>query len=114
MPKIALTCMNSAFPMICGRSAGESRLRGRASEWSPGLGARTSRAAGSRCSWHLKPRRLRGRGTEKEASIQRRLANARVEVERAGEYHYRVINDVLDRAVDELSAIIEKQYSEGD
>ena len=50
--------------------------------------------------------RLRSRGTEAEASIQRRLANARVELAHAGEYQYQVINENLEYAVAQLRAIV--------
>ena len=44
--------------------------------------------------------RLRARGTDDEATIERRLANARRELEMAARYDVHVINDELDRAVD--------------
>jgi guanylate kinase len=44
-------------------------------------------------------RRLRSRGTESEAVLQRRLQTARSELELAPRYRYRVVNDDLDRAV---------------
>jgi guanylate kinase len=50
--------------------------------------------------------RLRARGTDDEATIERRLANARREVEAAERYEVRVVNDELDRAVDELASIL--------
>ena len=50
--------------------------------------------------------RLRGRGTESEESIQLRLKNARIEMQAADDYEYLIVNDVLDEAVDLLSAII--------
>ena len=43
-------------------------------------------------------RRLRGRGTEDEEQVARRLANARSEMARAPEYDVRIVNDDLDRA----------------
>ena len=52
--------------------------------------------------------RLRARGTDDEATIERRLANARREIEMAAGYDVHVINDELDRAVDELAAILEQ------
>jgi guanylate kinase len=58
-------------------------------------------------------RRLRDRGTEDEASVQRRLANARRELERAGEYDYQVINDDLDTTVEQVHNIIEQQFGSG-
>ena len=50
--------------------------------------------------------RLRGRGTETEEQIQRRLARARGEYREADFYDYVVINDNLETAADELNAII--------
>lgn len=50
--------------------------------------------------------RLRGRATEDEASVTRRLSNARGEVQHYGLYEYVVVNDDLDRASDELCAIV--------
>ncbi len=50
--------------------------------------------------------RIRGRKTESEAKIQQRLERAKMELERSLEYDYRVINDDLDRAADEIKAII--------
>ena len=47
--------------------------------------------------------RLRARGTDDEATIERRLANARREIEMAAGYDVHVINDELDRAVDGLA-----------
>jgi guanylate kinase len=54
-------------------------------------------------------RRLRARGTESEDAIARRLEVARRELARAGSYKFRVVNDVVDRAVDEISEILSKQ-----
>jgi guanylate kinase len=51
-------------------------------------------------------KRLRSRGTESEEAIQRRLAGARRELARSGEYQYTVINDDLDTAVTELLALV--------
>jgi len=51
-------------------------------------------------------RRLRGRGTESEATIALRLNNARKELACAGSYDYLIVNDRLDRAVDNLRSII--------
>jgi guanylate kinase len=50
--------------------------------------------------------RLRKRGTESEEAIGRRLAGARGELARAGEYDHQVINDNLERAVAEVAALI--------
>lgn len=51
-------------------------------------------------------KRLRGRGTETEEVIQRRLAIARRELALADRYKYQVVNDNLDRAVDEIIHIL--------
>jgi len=50
--------------------------------------------------------RLRARGTDDEATIERRLAGARRELEAAACYDVHVINDELDRAVEELASIL--------
>ncbi len=44
--------------------------------------------------------RLRARGTDDETTIERRLTNARREIEMAAGYDVHVINDELDRAVE--------------
>jgi guanylate kinase len=51
--------------------------------------------------------RLRGRATEDEVSIERRLATARWELQQEDAFNARVVNDDLDRAVEEVAAIIE-------
>jgi guanylate kinase len=51
-------------------------------------------------------RRLRSRGTESEAAIQRRLEVARRELARADQYQFQVINDTVDRAVERISEIL--------
>lgn len=53
-------------------------------------------------------RRLRARGTESEDKIQRRLATAASELERARSYKHIVVNDDLDRAVDEILNILKQ------
>ncbi|MBR6301769.1 guanylate kinase [bacterium] len=55
--------------------------------------------------------RLRGRHTEDEATIQKRLAQVKVELERSQKYDYTVINDNVERAVDEIEKIAEKEIS---
>jgi guanylate kinase len=55
--------------------------------------------------------RLRARGTETEAAIQRRLEGARRELARVNEYQYVVINDDLDMAVAELRSITHRHFS---
>ena len=58
-------------------------------------------------------RRLRGRGTEDEASIECRLENARREMEMASSYDVRIVNDDLDRAADKLERTIDQYESNG-
>ncbi len=51
-------------------------------------------------------RRLRGRGTETEEVIRKRMETAKVELARKMEYDVQVVNDDLNRATDELVAYI--------
>jgi guanylate kinase len=51
-------------------------------------------------------RRLRGRGTDDEAKIQKRLARARDEIRAIREFDYVVVNDVLADAVRTFKAVI--------
>jgi guanylate kinase len=53
-------------------------------------------------------RRLRERATESEGEIEERLARAREQLGQAGEFDYVIVNDDLDRAVDELVGIVER------
>jgi guanylate kinase len=62
-------------------------------------------------SWEAYEERLRRRGTEDEATIERRLARARQELARAKDYQYVVINDDLDEAVKQLTAIVQRQFT---
>ena len=50
--------------------------------------------------------RSRAEGSVKEEDIARRLAKAKVEIENYREYGYILVNDVLDRAVEEMAAIV--------
>ena len=50
--------------------------------------------------------RLRGRNKDSEDAIRERLATARREVSAVEEYDYVVVNDSLDRCVEEIGAII--------
>jgi guanylate kinase len=58
--------------------------------------------------------RLRGRGTESESAIQRRLAAARAEEARSGEYTHVLVNDRLDDTVAALRRIVESQFQGGE
>lgn len=51
-------------------------------------------------------RRLRSRGTETEETVNARLERARQEYTEADFYDYIIINDDVEKAADELSAII--------
>ena len=56
--------------------------------------------------------RLRDRGTESEEAVQRRLATARKELQLADRYRYRVVNDDLDRTVEEICGIVLQAVSD--
>lgn len=58
-------------------------------------------------------RRLRARGTDDEATIQHRLMNARRELEMSKLYDVHVINDDVDRSVDELAGILVRNHCGG-
>ena len=51
--------------------------------------------------------RIRGRGTDAEAAIEKRLARARQELEAKGEFDAVVINDDLDQALAELETLMQ-------
>lgn len=54
-------------------------------------------------------RRLRGRGTETEDAIQKRLHTVKSEMKNAKAFHYNVINDDVERAVEEIEGIIKNE-----
>lgn len=56
--------------------------------------------------------RLRGRATDSDDVIEKRLKNSISELKYAEKYDYRVINDDLDTAVAETRAVIEKVRTE--
>lgn len=51
--------------------------------------------------------RLRGRGTDADEVIERRLEIARREIASAGIFHYAVVNERVEEAVDQLVFLIE-------
>ncbi len=53
--------------------------------------------------------RLRGRRSEDDARLKRRLESAVTELAAVGEYHYVVVNDDLDRATAALSSILDSE-----
>lgn len=50
--------------------------------------------------------RSRAEGAVREEVIERRLAKAKQEIENYREYGYILVNDILDRAVEEMTAIV--------
>jgi guanylate kinase len=52
-------------------------------------------------------RRLRSRNTEKESDVEKRLGNAAREISRWREYDYLLINDNLEKAVDQMTALVD-------
>ncbi len=57
--------------------------------------------------------RLRERGTENEAGIQRRLLSAQRELARAHEFEQQLVNDDLDRTVHAFRRLIEQYIRKG-
>ncbi len=57
-------------------------------------------------SWEVLEQRLRGRHTETEAAIQRRLEVARRELAAAGEYRHQIVNQDIETAVRQIQAIL--------
>lgn len=53
--------------------------------------------------------RLRGRNTETDAQLAERLRNALTELHEADRYHWVVVNDVLEKAIDDVSTIIDAE-----
>jgi guanylate kinase len=56
-------------------------------------------------------KRLRTRGTESEGEIEERLAQALEQSKLAGEFTYTVVNDDLERAIDELEGIVRRELA---
>ena len=50
--------------------------------------------------------RLRGRNTETEEAIQKRLASIKLEIENSKHYDYTIVNDTVENAVAQLENII--------
>jgi len=57
-------------------------------------------------SWEELERRLRGRGTEDPAVIERRLAQAKVELAAEGEFDTVIVNTSIAEAAQQLAALI--------
>lgn len=56
-------------------------------------------------------RRLRGRNTDTEEVISRRLENARTEISQSCWYDYRVINDNIETSLDRMKEIIRQEMA---
>ncbi len=50
--------------------------------------------------------RLRGRHTETEDAIQKRLASIKLEIENSKHFDYKIVNDTVDSAVKQLEELI--------
>lgn len=59
-------------------------------------------------SWDELERRLRGRGTEDEAVIERRLAQAAVELAAEGEFDEVITNTSVTEAADQLATLLDR------
>jgi guanylate kinase len=57
-------------------------------------------------------KQLRGRKTETEQSIQRRLREAQAELARANQYRFQVINDTVEHAVKQICDILAQSGAE--
>ena len=57
-------------------------------------------------SWEELERRIRARGTDSLATIEKRLQNAREEIAQADKYQHQVVNDDLERCVAEIVEIV--------
>ncbi|PTN36088.1 guanylate kinase [Desulfonatronum sp. SC1] len=60
-------------------------------------------------SMRVLEQRLRGRGTETEESLAKRMANARRELEQADFFDYWIVNDDLDRAYQNLRGVYQAE-----
>jgi guanylate kinase len=54
-------------------------------------------------------RRLRGRASDSDEVIERRLRNSRVEIEHAHEFDYIIVNDRFEDALADLKAIVDAE-----
>ncbi len=60
-------------------------------------------------SYEALENRLRGRHTEDEQTIQKRLNEAKIELERAENFDYKIVNDDLETAIKALENVINKE-----
>jgi guanylate kinase len=59
-------------------------------------------------SWEVLVDRLRGRRTESEEVIERRLATARIELAAEGEFDHTVVNDSVERAAEQVLGLLDE------
>jgi guanylate kinase len=62
-------------------------------------------------SFEENERRLRERATESEGEIEDRLELAREQLDQADEFDYLIVNDDVDRALEDLAEIVRKELS---
>ena len=60
-------------------------------------------------SWEVLEQRLRGRGTDSDEVIARRLRDSLADLSHWSEFDYIVVNDDFDRATADLQAIVTGQ-----
>jgi guanylate kinase len=65
-------------------------------------------------SWEELERRLIGRGTEDMGKVRSRLERGKQEFAAAKEFDYFVINDTVDRAVEDIQAIMRAEHCRPD
>lgn len=56
-------------------------------------------------------RRLRARGTESEGEIEERIAQALEQSKLSGEFSHTIVNDDLERAIDELEGVVKREIA---
>jgi guanylate kinase len=56
-------------------------------------------------------RRLRARATESGGEIEKRLARAKAQLAQADQFDYVIVNDDVERAAEELFAIVERELN---
>lgn len=58
-------------------------------------------------------KRLRGRGTDTEETIRKRLDNAKTEMSRMNEFDHVIINDEIERAYQDLKTLVSRFLKDG-
>lgn len=62
-------------------------------------------------TWEALKKRLTSRGADDSKTMERRLANARKELSYMSHYDYLVVNDNLDKAVEDVSSILRAEHA---